>query len=839
MNFDGKKMRIVRATIAMILLVSAVLGVWAFYNGRRTRTEGSVYVFDGWIYGREDQKRASAALAAAGLSDYSWKDGKLAAPRGKKGEFQSVLANAGAYPKAPSELRAEAVREMSVFESDSKTRFRELNARAMQLERTIEQMRGVEYATVGVCSRNEPSGLRKKTVITASVGVALADGFSLDPNVLASMTVAAKHQLGIDNVADVSIIDLKEGKSYLGVEKVEDPLDVAVAAEKERVEKYWRDKYVEAFSDIKNIRVSVVADLVRSESAGLKPRDDADKSSVASASYVEKVVNDPLERRSGKNLVAAQTQGRFETLDDVEEPVSSKSLGSNRNISDSQAPTNNCNIIPKKNAGVARLGNPSKTASPSQRKNDAPLLAYSENGQGLVPASLRVVKEFSWIDVAGHSSPKFQARYRTKRDDDLKIGCSEESFFLRSMKEGVRDYPFGFDSITADGARTRATCDYKPTSAIRQAVFENPVREGKTDEGAELRGGTILRSIAVLLSVPRSYIRAVDSSRNTDGAQSTFAGAAEDETLKEIKSFAIDLFRPTGERLGWTDEELERWFVVSVYSDLEPRADDVAEGIGNSVEGVEHSSAYFFERDNWSPVSSPDAENAEVLEGEERSDSVAVTEPGGKVSKISKTVASDVETRSSEQNLQPNKSRAVLSPVLVRIQKFLSTQWEPLGRDTVFAFVAAFLCFCAFFVIAKRVLKARSSDQRLVKQHKREKSFAPAVRNVSGKVEDGALTETRRGDFLTSSDDVDDELEGELRKIVAKKQENSSLDSRMVESERIAPSSVFSKDVPSEEYWVKRREALDLIARYPERAAASLQKWAGSELSRDGRRAAS
>ena len=68
MNNEGKKKKgRVRVIIAFFLLMSMVLGVWTFYVVKSLRPSGSIYVFDGWTYGREDQKKASAALAEAGL----------------------------------------------------------------------------------------------------------------------------------------------------------------------------------------------------------------------------------------------------------------------------------------------------------------------------------------------------------------------------------------------------------------------------------------------------------------------------------------------------------------------------------------------------------------------------------------------------------------------------------------------------------------------------------------------------------------------------------------------------------------------------------------------------
>ena len=145
-DVDLKKLGTLRLCGGGALVALATWGVWAFCNGGFSASNGCESAFDGWRYGREDQKAASAALAAAGLGEWSWDDGRLLVPKNKKNEYQTALAAAGAYPKAPSESRRDAIREMGAFESEAKTRMRELDACAFQLEQTLERIDGIEYA---------------------------------------------------------------------------------------------------------------------------------------------------------------------------------------------------------------------------------------------------------------------------------------------------------------------------------------------------------------------------------------------------------------------------------------------------------------------------------------------------------------------------------------------------------------------------------------------------------------------------------------------------------------------------------------------------------------------
>ena len=73
--------------------------------------------------------------------------------------------------------------------------------------------------------------------------------------------------------------------------------------------------------------------------------------------------------------------------------------------------------------------------------------------------------------------------------------------------------------------------------------------------------------------------------------------------------------------------------------------------------------------------------------------------------------------------------------------------------------------------------------------------------------------------FMSELSEFDDELEGELQKIAAKRNVSE------VTRPQNSASKFDESDSPSKGYWNKRREALEVVARYPERAAATLQNW--------------
>ena len=832
-NDGGKKTGKVPVITAFLLLASIALGVWAFYNVKLTRSSGTTYIYDGWVYGLEDQKKASAALSEAGLNEYFWRDGKLAAPADKKGEFQRVLASAGAYPKAPSELRADAIREMSVFESESKTRFRELSACAQQLERTIEQMRGIEYATVGVRSRREQVGLTAKNIITASVGVACTEGRELDMDVLSAITVATKHQLGIDDVANISIIDLREGKSYFGLENaVGSGADVVLASEKERIEKYWRDKFLEAFGDIKNLRVSVVADVIYSRDESLRDRSNEkisedSKSPILPSSFLEIAPQAeniyPIEP---SRLISAPVKGRFETLGNLAEEIekqhdSNIEYPSQESVDKPRSKRQNESVDRRgseSSNGFALLGNPTKSRIDANgiRKQRTKIRMESEERGSSDEVASKSVTRFRWIECATPCNvyPIFSPVLSDERIlcDGLKVDREKNSM------DFVADLFHSSESMCNLRRENEDDCAFKQMAATRQVgqfiLASLDEAEGTVEESPN---ETVLRSIAVHIAVPKSYLQNV-ASRDVNTPE-TFANDREAEVLAEIKRFAIDLFRPTGDRLGWNEREFERWFVVSVFSDGDDNVvpshektlatsrsgysvsyvENTGDGSSASLEGVSNDSSDDISCDN-NAASSTDRSNM--------------------IAEISQTVASGAETLAQGGDDESIDFHYIFEKATLLGKVLESGVHNPFYRNICGGAIVSVLCLCCLLVINRRFHKKRTDRILAIpsrnKENNAEKAEAPHKRRrFDPKEADDAL----KGGFVSEFDEYDDELENELQKMAANRDVTDVNRARGQAS--VQNESVNTSDMCLD----KRREVLDIIAKYPERAASTLQNW--------------
>lgn len=550
-----KKLGTLRLCGGGALVALATWGVWAFCNGSLGGANGVETAFDGWYYGREDQKTASAALAAAGLDEWSWDaDGRLLVPKNKRNEYQTALAEAGAYPKAPSESRRDAIREMGAFESDAKMRMRALDACAFQLERTLERTGGIEYATVGVRERREQAGLTSKTIVTASIGVACREGCELDANLLSAITVAAKHQLGVDANENLSILDLKAGKSYFGSEKsVGNGAELALTTEKERVETYWRDKLEKTFDYMGSARVSVVAELV----------------AVAPEDVVETKLSDEFADFVGSDGVRLSKNG--------------DGLGGFSGLG-------NLGVWGGRDAvGVKKENADGREASNGRATSAAERLAQVEIEKIEKPRPLAV------LDGGARPLARTGGAFARLGNPVATRSAISTPIPAQNLAEAGRTS--GGNGILAvgaterrDGRRGVVSASYRETAENEESA-QNSGNEGKIEEkrngssgenGKNARNGERVRfrvrALAVRIGIPRGYVCRVAQHLKAENAVETFASdgetndwssfyqTAEGKIVAETKNVALLLLRPLAERNGWSENELTRSVAADVYA---------------------------------------------------------------------------------------------------------------------------------------------------------------------------------------------------------------------------------------------------------------------------------
>lgn len=775
MNNNGKNKKNVYAVVFSTIVVIVVSGVFTF--SRRcefAKPDEQTYVFDGWVYGRDDQKKACAVLAETGLNDYTWHSGKLSVPVVKKGEYQAALASAGAYPKAPSESRGEALREMSVFESDAKSRMRELDACALQLERTIGQMRGVDYATVGVRSRREQVGLSIKNIVTASVGVAYKEGFSLDRNAIEAITLATKHQLGIEDVNNISILDFVEGKSWLGIERTEgNDADLTLMLEQERIEKYWRDKYLTAFGDIRNIRVSVNVDLEQ-------------------FSKLSWNISNVPERKKSPSFFALALEKNSSYVQDC----SGESLCGKI----SENGSGFLGLQEDERCGVALLGNPIPLAKSQVRENCAKKVGLFRKNSCVNGCSggLREEKE---DDAVLDLSSDF---FREQPNSFSKNGRTPTlvSVSMRSDIVGSSFQP-SFEGGRTEEKKIREKND---GLTVESLVNENVTLEDETPvqhPSSEVE----IRSIYVHIGLPRSYVLHAARQQYFVDTKETFAtkdvqleDIYEDTVVRlldETKRYAIALFRPTGSRLGWSDLTLERSFEVDVFSDIESFATEYSEEFQNSSRfwGGQYVSL-----------------------GNNLKKNGTLASTSGKIAEISTPLEKGEQVENVVGTNEPNKIRTHLWQFLLTFLKNKSIRFN-------WYWIVCVVC-CLFFVIGgiilKRIYFTKTNDSEKVAANE-EVTFGEGIpcQSTSSFSPKNFISDSKNLLDMVQEEDCNDKLDGMLDGLVSNSRQlgkGSEVDI------------VDHKD-GDEGFVSKRKEALELISRYPDRAVTSLQNWVkGSEV---------
>lgn len=878
-DVDLKKLGTLRLCGGGALVALATWGVWAFCGGGFSASGGCESAFDGWRYGREDQKTASAALAAAGLDEWSWDDGRLLVPKNKKNEYQTALAEAGAYPKAPSESRRDAIREMSAFESDAKMRMRELDACAFQLEQTLERTGGIEYATVGVRARREQAGLTAKTVVTASIGVACREGCELDANLLSAITVAAKHQLGVDANENISILDLKAGKSYFGSENlVGNGNELLLAAEKERVETYWRDKLTKTFDYMGGVRVSVAADLVAAESNDVVPT-QLDDVFVGEDDLNDWVATAERGALKGRAASAAERLARLEIegAGEIEKPRPLATWSG-----DAQK-------IARNGGAFARLGNPVATRAPAAV--EAQNLAQVERktgGNGVVSVGA----------TEGKNAPKRGVVPAGYRRDAENGEDGEVERVAQAAKE---------ESVERNEASARSKTVAQ--EAKKNEKGENKKGGGKKGSvGNEERVRFRVRALAVRVGMPRGYVRRVAQNLKAENAVETFATdetagnwsalyrTTEQKIIAETKNVALLLLRPLAERNGWTENELARSVAVDIFADPndfagrlggelrdgegEPsgafevvanfgRKADTAERVAEETTAVAPTFASTSEEET---IETPEEPSGEASEDEKTADfwtlwktralrldaktkagvavgagflailtlaTVATTrrrkkanglgddeeKPNAPQESLERNRGKKENNREKQNALNGEKRKNAESAAKDAEERPLRREERSFERNLRIARIEEKTALAQNAGLSEdggeTRRDSRGAEARNFRQNSQIRSLGSAAQNDVG---ENAGNERRRSENLEIVDDFsdyndwDDGLDDDLLEIRSLiERERARVDGKATEtSENGATKSGDS---------TRRREALDLVARNPERAAASLERW--------------
>jgi flagellar M-ring protein FliF len=200
-----------RITAGLLLAVVVVSFGYLFRQG----TAGAdAYLFGAEVLSDGDLNRIEMAIASANLSGHEREGNRIRVPAGQKAAYLAAIADAGAEPANFNTILERALNNSSPWESREAARERIKDARQRQLSEIVRAMRWVEEAVV-IIDEQEPKGLAKQKVVTASISVQPAAGETLDPMRADKLKkFLAKSVSGL-NPDSVHVTDLGDGGGFI------------------------------------------------------------------------------------------------------------------------------------------------------------------------------------------------------------------------------------------------------------------------------------------------------------------------------------------------------------------------------------------------------------------------------------------------------------------------------------------------------------------------------------------------------------------------------------------------------------------------------------------------
>ncbi len=120
------------------------------------------------------------AFSEAGLDGYTIDQQQITVPKSQKSSYMAALKNSELLPLQSGQFMKSALNKSSPFENRKQREDRIKNAHERELAENISRMKGIEEATVNY-DAEESSGIRQRTVFTASIAVRASSNEKLDP----------------------------------------------------------------------------------------------------------------------------------------------------------------------------------------------------------------------------------------------------------------------------------------------------------------------------------------------------------------------------------------------------------------------------------------------------------------------------------------------------------------------------------------------------------------------------------------------------------------------------------------------------------------------------------
>jgi flagellar M-ring protein FliF len=279
---------------------------------------GGAYLPDGQL------TQVEAAIAKAGLNDARREGNRILVPRGLKADYLAAVVDGGALPPNFHTYLESALSAGGPWESNETTKIRLKIARQQMLGEIIRHMDWVEDAVV-LYDEQQPRGLRRTGLVTASINVKPVLGESVDPRRASILQKLVAHSVVGMRTEDVIVTSLGADNG-IGSDGNVYPDSFQNEYYKTRVayEQYKKQSILNALRDIPGIRVEVNAEIdntIQETTQNLKP----DKQGTAlSAVTVEEETSQGIVDGGGQPGTTAQGPNRQGTLPQLQAKTESK-----------------------------------------------------------------------------------------------------------------------------------------------------------------------------------------------------------------------------------------------------------------------------------------------------------------------------------------------------------------------------------------------------------------------------------------------------------------------------------------------------------------------------------
>ncbi len=250
--------RITVGLLAVLLVVS--LG---FLIGGVTKSEGEfIPLYGARIFSQSEIRAVDDALGKAGLSQHSWEGMRLMVPKSAWAKYVAAIAENKAIVDMGGYLDR-TVNNLGAYESGKMMDTKKLVGMQQELSAALSDFRGIEKAQVLVSERAEMDQkmYQRKIMRSAAVSVWPLSYEPLDGEKISAISTTVGAALGITDLKEISITDMKNGLSWIGNNlKTKGGNKTYEDAQKE-YEASWEQKIRELFPDIVKMQVKTTVEL--------------------------------------------------------------------------------------------------------------------------------------------------------------------------------------------------------------------------------------------------------------------------------------------------------------------------------------------------------------------------------------------------------------------------------------------------------------------------------------------------------------------------------------------------------------------------------------------------